>query len=124
MSFHNARMLCFWNLVEFITPRFSFLKPECFFVPFLHVGTPTFSIRFGCFFVFSIFLCDETNASSTFEHYQALVSPFLLLFLLSGFFPFWTKLQATNSQVWLLLEFLFVSPRTTYVPWELFFSIN
>ena len=34
-------------------------------------------------------------------------------------FSYWTKLQATNYQVWWLLECLLVSPRTTYIPWDL-----
>ena len=35
--------------------------------------------------------------------------------------PFWTKLQVTNYQVWLLLEFLLVSHRTTKIPLEVSF---
>ena len=50
------------------------------------------------------------NVSSlgTFEHYRALVSRLPILAFLSSerLLPFWTRLQATNSQVWQLLEFL------------------
>ena len=47
----------------------------------------------------------------------------LLAFPSSGrLFPLWTKLQATQSQVWKLVEFLLVTLRTTRIPREVILS--
>ena len=62
------------------------------------VQLPTFSCVFDGFFMFTIFRIDEINTSqpSSVTELWFLVCPFLLFFLLSGFFPFWTNFRATK----------------------------
>ena len=61
--------------------------------------------------IFRIFGIDGNKYLPAFEHYRALVSRLTTLALLSSewLFPFWTKLQATSSQVWWLPLEVFLS---------------
>ena len=130
MSLHDACMICFWNLVGFITLRLQFPEARsaslflfCKALP-PPLEIPTFSLRLlKVFFVFTIFRVDETNASQSSSIIRPLASRLPILAFLSckRLSPFWTELQATNSQVWWLLDFLLVSPWTTYIPLEVFF---
>ena len=63
---------------------------------------------FDGFFIFTIFRIDETNASqpSSIVDFRDSRLPVLASLSSERLFPFWTRHQATNYQVWWLLEFL------------------
>ena len=73
------------------------------------IGTPNFLLAYLMVSVYSPYSgsMNASQLSSIFDHWF-LVCPFLL-FLLCGF-THWTKLQATNSQVWQLLELFHIVP--------------
>ena len=81
---------------------------------------------FQSLFVFFIIRIDEGKFLSFSEHYRVLVSllPILAFLFTERLLQFGSILQATHSQVWSLLEFLSVSTRTTFVPWEVFLLIE
>ena len=102
MSFHNARMLCFWNHVGFITPRFSFLQPQMFLLFFFCNWNFKLSPRiFDGSFIFSIFQINKKYLSIV-ERYRVLASrlPILASLSFERLFQFWSILQATLYQVW------------------------
>ena len=75
-------------------------------------------------FIFPIFRIDEINVSPPSSIVTLWPSRLPILAFLSSerLLPFWTKLQATNYQVWLLLEFLLISPGPQISLWRFLFQ--
>ena len=83
MSLHDACLLCLWNLVGFITLRFSFLKPGVLLCSFFARITQLSPRMFDGFFIFSIFRINK-KCLSIFEQYRVWVSRLPRLVFLSS----------------------------------------